>query len=75
MRLSSVRNVNAHLSHRERRRPPSAAVLKNAEAELRLRRIARYDPGEGLRSLMDTSPLTRAFGATSPRRGEVKGSI
>src|SRR5258708_28711238 len=34
---------------RERHRPPSAAVLeKNAEAKLRLCRIARCDPGEGL---------------------------
>jgi hypothetical protein len=36
----------------ERHRPPSAAVLKeNAEAKLRLRRIERCDPGEGLRSI------------------------
>ena len=33
-------------------RPPSAAVLKkNAETKLRLRRIVRCDPGEGLRPI------------------------
>ena len=32
----------------ERLRPPSAAVLKNAEAKLRLRCIVRCNPGEGV---------------------------
>jgi hypothetical protein len=37
----------ALLAGGERHRSPSAAVLENAEAKLRLCRIARCDPGEG----------------------------
>src|SRR5438874_2634849 len=55
----------------ERYRPPLAAVLKDAEAELRLCRIVRCDPGEG------DSPRVRMRGCSpspqpSPReeRGE-----
>src|SRR5216683_1472551 len=40
-------------------RPPSVAVLKkNAEAKLRLRRIDRCDPGEGLRPVDSPCPLS-----------------
>src|ERR1700749_3067240 len=44
----------------ERRRPPSAAVLsaKNAEAKLRLCRIARCDPGEGVQ-VSPLAPIVR----------------
>lgn len=31
-------------------------------------RIARCDPGEGLRSLVEPEPLTRRYAPTSPRR-------
>jgi hypothetical protein len=42
---------------RERHRPPLAAVLKqNAEAKLRLCRIARCDPGEGFALSNDLNP-------------------
>jgi hypothetical protein len=43
----------------ERHRPPRAAVLrKDAEARLRLCRIGRCDPGEGLSSHDGPEPLT-----------------
>jgi hypothetical protein len=51
----------------ERYRPPMAAVLrKYAEAKLRLCRIARCDPGEGLSSIEGPEPLT----PTLSHRGE-----
>jgi hypothetical protein len=43
----------------ERHRPRSRPFLeKNAEAKLRLRRIVRCDPGEGLRTIDRPKPLT-----------------
>ena len=44
----------------ERHRPPSAAVSKDAEAKLRLCRIARCDPGEGVQVYRWSNSAERA---------------
>ncbi|MBP1293099.1 hypothetical protein M2192_007172 [Bradyrhizobium elkanii USDA 61] len=49
----------------ERHRPPTAAVLKNAEAELRLCRIVGCDPGEGVQ-VSRHSPLAEAAPHPNP---------
>ena len=61
----------------ERHRPPSAAVPKNAEAKLRLRRIIRCDPGEGVQVYRwsnnaerapHPNPLRASFARLDPAR-------
>ena len=65
-----------YLSPCGRHRPPSAAVLenkKNAEAKLRLRRIARCDPDEGLWLIEGPEPLTPTSRASFARLGLPQG--
>src|SRR5215475_9639862 len=50
----------------ERHRPLLAAVLKNAEAKLRLCRIERCDPGEGS---LSASPTTFRLADRDPSSG------
>jgi hypothetical protein len=50
----------------------AASKVPNLSHRERSDRIARWDPGEGLRSLDRAAALTRRYAPTSPRWGEVK---